>query len=64
MVSASAGSSLISAYARSALRTRPITTAADSPWPDTSPITAPSQPEGSGKTSYQSPPMPKSWPGT
>ncbi len=48
------------AYARSTIRSWPMTAAACVSWPWTSPMTAPTRPPGSGMTSYQSPPM--SWP--
>src|SRR5438094_756320 len=55
----SAGPGNSSAYARRALRMRPMMTAAPSPEPATSPTTMPSSPEGRTNTSYQSPPT---WP--
>ncbi len=45
------------AYARSTMRSCPMTAAACVSWPCTSPMTAPTLPPGSGITSYQSPPM-------
>jgi len=52
----SAGPGNFSAYARKALRMRPMMTAALSPEPATSPTTRPSAPDGNPNTSYQSPP--------
>ena len=52
------------AYARRTLRIRPITTAARSPDPATSPMATPMRPSGSSKASNQSPPTPKSSAGT
>ena len=54
--STSAGSVVCSAYDCSELRIRPMITAAGRPVPATSPMTAHTSPEGSGNTSYQSPP--------
>ena len=56
LASATAGSLVSSTYARSALRIRPIMTAAGRPDPATSPTTKPSRPSGRTNTSYQSPP--------
>ena len=46
------------AHTRSALRSRPMATAASTPWPATSPIASATAPDGNASTSYQSPPMP------
>ncbi len=64
LVSTSAGSSLSSAYARTAVRRRPIAIAAGNPRPTTSPMAMHTRPEGRGKTSYQSPLIPRFSAGT
>src|SRR5437764_288666 len=47
------------AWPRIIVRRRPITTAEGSPWPATSPTLSQTSPDGSRKTSYQSPPTPR-----
>ena len=54
--SVSAGGSSSMASVRIAVRSRPIVTAARTPWPATSPTTSATRPPGSAIDSYQSPP--------
>ena len=61
--STSSGPPASIAYARSPERSSPISVAARTPLPATSPITTASSPDGSGSASYQSPPTSTPAPG-